>query len=128
MNPFQPLKQLVCEDCGEKFFGICGKFCPSCRRKRRQHKDMEVKVCKVCGLEKNMFADQIVCTDCMHALLHQNGNESRGVTAGLERRKARQTGGQLKKIKTCPNFDGANMGCVVCEPGSWEFKDCGGSK
>lgn len=38
MNKFQPLRQLICEDCGTKFFGLYNKYCTSCMRKRKQYK------------------------------------------------------------------------------------------
>ena len=128
MEKFKQLILLKCEDCGETFFGLVGKYCPKCRRKRRQKKDMAVKVCRVCGVEKHMFADQVICTDCMHAKARETSEEPRGLAIVEQRRKARQNGGKLTKIEVCPNFKGSDMNCVTCEPGSWKFKDCGRRK
>ena len=82
-------------------------------------------ICPACGIEKRLFEGQEICTDCAHARAREYGGELHGVYAGEERRRARQTGGKLPKIERCPNFDGGNINCVTCEPGAWEFKDCG---
>ena len=125
MEILKKLNELICQDCGAKFFGVVGKYCEVCRKRRRQKRDMQVRVCPSCGLEKKMFPAQEICTDCAHAQMQSDDNEPRTVYFVEQRRKARQTGGKLTKIERCPRFDGGNITCVTCEPGSWKFKDCG---
>lgn len=125
MNNFQRVKELVCEDCGSKFFGVVGKYCPVCRKKRRQKRVMKVVICPSCGMEKRLFEGQEICTECAHAKAREYYTEERGIAIVAQRRRARQTGGKLTTIARCPNFDGGKVDCATCEPGSWKFKDCG---
>lgn len=125
MNKLQRVKKLECEDCGDTFFGLCGHYCPKCRKKRRQKKPMEVRVCPICRMKKNMFVGQLICRECTFAMINKHDDEPRGIAAVEQRRKERKTGGVLQKIERCPNFNGENITCVICDPGSWKFKDCG---
>ena len=126
MNKFARVKELVCDDCGAKFFGLCGKYCESCRKKRKSKKrHTEIKICPICKQPSKMYAEQIICRTCNYKMEEKNRYERLTVQQAEERIRARKTGGKLEKIEKCPNFDGTSMTCVTCEPGSWKFKGCG---
>lgn len=123
MKKPQVLHSATCEDCGKPFFTLYGKYCEECAKKRKGTKHMRKKICVVCGRPKMMFMEQIVCRGCLEREKAQD--KPRSVRIAEELRRARQTGGKLEKIEICPNFDGGNINCVTCEPGSFKFKDCG---
>lgn len=125
MNKFQRVKELVCEDCGDKFFGLCGHYCPKCRKKRRQKKPMEIKECPVCKMRKQMFVGQLICRECTFAMINKHDDEPRGIEEVVKRRQARKTGGKLIELDRCPNYNAESIICTTCEPGSFKFRDCG---
>lgn len=125
MNKFQPMKQLVCADCGIKFFGINNLYCDDCRKMRRSKRKVLKKICPICHKERRMYEKQVICRLCMSSIENSGKKAQLTIKQAADRIKARRTGGKLEKIEICPNFDQANITCVTCEPGSWKFKDCG---
>lgn len=123
-NKFKVLHEETCKDCGNKFLTIAGKYCPKCAKDRQGRRNMIWKICEKCGKKKKMYAEQVICRGCLCEELRTK-DAPKAVVIGEMIRRARQTGGKIKTIENCPNFDGGNINCVTCEPGSWKFKDCG---
>lgn len=124
MNKIQVKHEAVCEDCGAKFFTLYGHYCEKCCKKRKNKRHMTYKICTRCGKRSRMYDDQVMCRMCVYED-SQKQDAPKTALIGEILRKARQTGGKLVTIARCPNFNAGNVTCATCEPGSWEFKDCG---
>jgi hypothetical protein len=128
MNKFQPMKELVCADCGAKFFGLHHLYCDACRKMRRSKRKVLKKVCPICHKERRMYEKQVICRLCSIDRDRREKYERLTIAEAAARIKARRVGGKLQKIEQCPNFDATSMTCTTCVPGSWKFKGCGGNK
>lgn len=116
---------ITCRDCGDIFEGgPLAQYCEKCKTKRRNKHKFTYKICNRCGEKRKISIGQNICRKCVYELARTEDKPKNPIIAE-QRRAARQTGGKLKEIKQCPNFDGGNVVCATCEPGSWEFKDCG---
>lgn len=122
---FKEQRQLVCEDCGETFFGLFAKYCDKCRKKRRQMRPMTMKVCERCGTKHRMYEEQVICRLCKEAELRDQRDHAKSVEEVEQIQLARKTGGKLLRIEKCPNFNEQEIRCITCSPGAWKFKDCG---
>lgn len=63
----------ICEDCGAEFEGSpTARFCPACRKKRRQANVHVLRRCIVCGKEFSGAPRSLYCPECRVSTRHEN--------------------------------------------------------